>query len=178
MFFRDFTAVNGPASMSFHLGEQQAQERWRTARLWDHKRRAQLLWQRIPAELHSRLEAVPFFFLATSDAEGQCDCSFKGGGPGLIRILNPRKFAFPDYDGNGAFMSLGNILVNPHIGCLFIDFSDGARLRVNGRATIHDQDEALKLFPKAKRVVVVDVEQVVPNCTNYVPRLFPVDQYY
>jgi predicted pyridoxine 5'-phosphate oxidase superfamily flavin-nucleotide-binding protein len=72
-------------------------------------------------------------------------------------------------------MSLGNILVNPHVGCLFIDFSDGARLRVNGRATIYDQGEALKLFPEARRVVVVEVEQVVPNCRNYVPRLLPVE---
>jgi predicted pyridoxine 5'-phosphate oxidase superfamily flavin-nucleotide-binding protein len=168
-------ATMNKAGFPFHSGERQAQQRWNTAALWDDVRRKRLLLDHIPPELHARLEQVPFFFLATSDEHGRCDCSFKGGGPGLIRILNERRLAFPDFDGNGAFMSLGNLLVNPHVGCLFIDFSDGGRLRVNGRATIHDQGDDLSLFPGAERVVVVDVEQVVPNCARHVPRLVPAD---
>jgi predicted pyridoxine 5'-phosphate oxidase superfamily flavin-nucleotide-binding protein len=157
----------------FNPGELAAQQRWGTAHLWDDARRERLLWDRIPAELHARLENAPFFFLATSAPDGRCDCSFKGGGPGLVRILDERSFAFPDYDGNGAFMSLGNILGNPHVGCLFIDFNDGARLRVNGRATIFDTGELLALFPGSPRVVRIDIEQVVPNCPKHIPRLVP-----
>ena len=158
---------------AFHRGETEAQRRWHTAALWDQARKQRLLWDHIPAGLHSRIEAVPFFFLATSDNEGRCDCSFKGGGPGLIKILDERRFAFPDFAGNGAFMSLGNILVNPQVGCLFIDFSDGARLRVNGRAAISEDPALLGLFAGAERVVLVRVEQVVPNCARHVPRLLP-----
>jgi predicted pyridoxine 5'-phosphate oxidase superfamily flavin-nucleotide-binding protein len=156
---------------AFHRGETEAQRRWHTAALWDRARRERLLWDHIPLELHARIQAAPFFFLATSDSEGRCDCSFKGGGPGLIRILDERRFVFPDFAGNGAFMSIGNILVNPQVGCLFIDFSDGARLRVNGRAAISEDAALLGLFAGAERVVLVSVEQVVPNCARHVPRL-------
>ncbi|MDP2322483.1 MAG: pyridoxamine 5'-phosphate oxidase family protein, partial [Gammaproteobacteria bacterium] len=149
---------------SFHSGEIDAQQRWSTAGMWDEARRERLLWDHIPSQLHARLEGAVFFFLATSSPDGRCDCSFKGGGPGLIRILDARKFAFPDFDGNGAFMSLGNILLNPHVGCLFIDFNDGGRLRVNGRAEIVEQGPVLAYFPGATRVVLVNIEQVVPNC--------------
>ena len=159
----------------FHPGELAAQQRGGTTELWDAERRRRLLWDRIPAELHARIEGAPFFFLATSAPDGRCDCSFKGGGPGLIRILDERSFAFPDFDGNGAFMSLGNLLLNPHVGCLFIDFEDGARLRINGRAEILDQGDLLALFPGSARVVRVDIDQVVPNCPKHIPMLVPAE---
>lgn len=160
-------------SYSFNPGETALQQRWQTESLWDEARRQRLLWDRIPPELHARIEGAPFFFLATSSPDGRCDCSFKGGGPRLIRILDEKTFTFPDFDGNGAFMSLGNILVNPYVGCLFIDFSDGSRLRVNGRAEVLDAGPLLALFPGSPRVVRVDVEQVVPNCAKHVPQLIP-----
>ena len=137
---------------NFHAGEQQAQQRWHTDQLWDAARKERLLWDHIPEVFHARIEGAPFFFLATSS----------------------RRFAFPDFDGNGAFMSLGNILLNPHVGCLFIDFSDGARLRVNGRATIHENDAVAALFPACRRAVSVAIEQVVPNCAQHIPRLAPM----
>jgi predicted pyridoxine 5'-phosphate oxidase superfamily flavin-nucleotide-binding protein len=155
----------------FHAGETAAQARWGTTGLWDEARRQRLLWNHIPAEFHARIEAAPFFFLATSDAAGRCDCSFKGGGPGLVRVLDAHHFAFPDFDGNGAFMSLGNLLQNPQVGCLFIDFSDGARLRVNGRAEIHEHGPLMPHFPGSRRVVLVNIDEVVPNCAQHIPRL-------
>lgn len=164
-----------PTDQDFHAGEVAAQRRWNTTGLWDAARRQRLLWTHIPAEFHARLESAPFFFLATSDGTGRCDCSFKGGGPGLIRVLDERRFVFPDFDGNGAFMSLGNLLRNPRVGCLFIDFTDGARLRINGAASIHETGEFAELFPGAARVVLVEVEQVTPNCSRHIPRLGLVD---
>ncbi len=157
----------------FSNSEREAQRRWGDPAVWDEARITRLLWTRIPPELHARLEAAPFFFLATSDRSGRCDCSFKGGGPGLVRIIDASTLAFPDFDGNHAFMSLGNILDNPHVGLLFIDFADGGRLRVNGHATIHDDDAHRQWFAQARRVVRVQVEQVVPNCAAHVPRLVP-----
>ena len=90
-----------------------------------------------------------------------------------MRILDARRFAFPGFDGNGAFMSLGNLQQNPQVGCLFIDFGDGARLRVNGRATLLEGEAADRLFPGQDRAVVVDVELVVPNCARHIPALRP-----
>lgn len=157
----------------FSDSEREAQRRWGDPTVWDEARITRLLWQEIPARYHARIEKVPFFFLATSDGNGRCDCSFKGGGPGLVRIIDSRTLEFPDFDGNDAFMSVGNILANPHVGLLFIDFTDGARLRVNGRATIHDDAAPRVRFPQAKRIVRIRVEQVVPNCAAHVPRLIP-----
>src|SRR5512145_2662753 len=96
----------------FGQGESEAQRRWaRKARL-DPASLSRLLLDHIPTEYHARIEAGPFFFLATSDANGRCDCSFKGGGPGILRVLDARTLAFADFSGNDLFMSLGNILEN------------------------------------------------------------------
>jgi predicted pyridoxine 5'-phosphate oxidase superfamily flavin-nucleotide-binding protein len=163
-----------PDDNDFHPGEIAAQERWQTTRIWDKARRTRLLMDHIPEPFHERIKNAPFFFLATSDNNGSCDCSFKGGGPGIIRIIDNTRLAFPDFDGNGAFMSVGNILKNPHVGMLFIDFTDGARLRVNGRASVHDDGAIKALFPDQPRVILVEIEQVVPNCAAHIPKLAPV----
>ncbi len=157
----------------FSSGELAAQNRWGNPELWTEARIAQLIWDRIPEQLHARLEAVPFFFLATSDQNGRCDCSFKGGGPDLIKVLAPNRLAFPHFEarvkGNGVYASLGNILVNPYVSMLFIDFTDGARLRINGRASIHENASMMEPFPQAECVVVVDIELVAPSCSSYIP---------
>jgi predicted pyridoxine 5'-phosphate oxidase superfamily flavin-nucleotide-binding protein len=163
----------------FHAGELDAQQRWGNPELWTEARIDQLIWDRIPEQVHHRIEAASFFFLATSTPDGRCDCSFKGGGPGLVKVLASNRLAFPHFEarvkGNGAYMSLGNILLNPYVSMLFIDFSDGARLRVNGRASIHENATMAELFPQAECVVVVDIELVVPSCSSYIPRLVPIE---
>jgi hypothetical protein len=155
----------------FHAGEIAAQHRWRTTAMWDKARRARLLLHEIPERFQQRVADSPFFFLATSNREGACDCSFKGGGPGIIKILDARQLVFPDFDGNGAFMSIGNLLENPRVGLLFIDFSDGGRLRVNGVASIHETGQFKDLFPDHPRAIHVSIEQVIPNCAAHVPTL-------
>lgn len=164
--------VFGPGALS-------AQERWGDPALWTEGRIAQLIWDHVPAQYHVRLDAASFFFLATSDAQGHCDCSFKGGGPGIVRVLGPRRLAFPHFEarvkGNGTYTSLGNILVNPHVSLLFIDFADGGRLRVNGRASVQEAKCGQAGFPQAECVVTVEVERVVPSCPSYVPRLEPAE---
>lgn len=160
---------------TFHAGELDAQNRWGKPELWTEARIGQLIWNSIPEQFHARIEAAPFFFLATSDRDGHCDCSFKGGGPGLVKVLASNRLAFPHFEarvkGNGAYMSLGNILVNPNVSLLFIDFTDGARLRVNGRATIHENTAMRDAFAQAECVVVVDIDLVAPSCPSYIPRM-------
>lgn len=160
----------------FHPGEIEAQNRWGTGKGWDSERREKLLLDHIPEQYIKRIEGLGFFFLATSNNKGECDCSFKGGGPGTVRVLDAKRFAFPDFKGNGAFMSIGNIIQNPNVGCLFIDFSDGGRLRINGKASIHDSGEIKELFPEHPRAILVEIEQVVPNCALHVPILAPKEK--
>ena len=87
------------------------------------------------------------FFLATTDAEGCPDCSYKGGDPGFVRVIDERTLVFPSYDGNGMFKSLGNIRANPAVGLLFLNFEEPRRLRVNGTATVSADDAAMPVFP-------------------------------
>lgn len=118
------------------------------------------------------IAAQPFFFLATADAEGRPDCSFKGGAPGVARVLAPDLLVFPDYDGNGMFKSLGNIAANPHVGLLFIAMSKRpARLRVNGRAEVVRDDPLMAEIPGAQLLVKVTPTEIFPNCPRYIPDL-------
>jgi predicted pyridoxine 5'-phosphate oxidase superfamily flavin-nucleotide-binding protein len=158
-----------------HAGEREAQLRWGTDETARREKSARVLFDHVPAQLLPRVAAAPYFFLATAGPDGSCDCSFKGGGPGLVRFPDTRTCLFPDYDGNDLFMSLGNILANPHVGMLFIDFADGGRLRINGDAQVHDHGPLMALFPGAPRVVEVSIRQVVLNCARHVPRLVPAD---
>jgi len=90
-------------------------------------------------------------FLATADGQGRPDCSYKGGLPGFVRIVDERTLAFPDYNGNWMYRSLGNVLVNQSVALLFIDFDRPQRLRVLGEATLHDTDPLLAEFAGADK---------------------------
>ncbi|MDB5424348.1 MAG: pyridoxamine 5-phosphate oxidase [Phenylobacterium sp.] len=114
---------------------------------------------------------VGFFFLATADADGAPDCSFKGGPPGFVRVAAPDLLVFPDYDGNGMFKSLGNLTVNPQVGLLFIAMGEAPkRLRVNGRAQIVRDDPTMAAIPGAQLLVKVTPVDIFPNCPRYIPR--------
>jgi len=118
------------------------------------------------------IAAQPFFFLATADAEGRPDCSFKGGPPGFARVVAPDLLVFPDYDGNGMFKSLGNIAANPHVGLLFIAMGERAgRLRVNGRAEVVADDPMMADLPGAQLLVKVTPADIFPNCPRYIPKM-------
>lgn len=117
------------------------------------------------------IEAQWMFFMATSDDEGRLDCNYRGGSPGFVRVMDGKTLLFPDYNGNGSYMSLGNLRVNPNVGLLFIDFETQRRLRVNGRAEIIEDLEIVSQFEGAERVVKVMVEQAFPNCSRYIYRM-------
>jgi uncharacterized protein len=117
----------------------------------------------------------PLFMLATADADGWPECSYKGGHPGFVLTLDERTLAFPSYDGNGMFRSLGNMLVNPKVGLLFIDFERPRRLRVQGRASVQRDGPLLDGFAGAQCVVRVSAEQIFPNCPRYIHRMQRLD---
>ena len=114
------------------------------------------------------IERASMFFLGTADAHGAPDCSYKGGRPGFVRILDESTLAFPFYDGNGMYRSLGNIASNPAVGLLFVDFETPDRHRVNGIASLHRDPESLALFPGAEVVVRVRTGANFRNCGRYV----------
>lgn len=114
------------------------------------------------------IEARDMFFLATADADGRPQCSYKGGDPGFVRVVDDATVAFPVYDGNGMFLSVGNITENPSVGLLFVDFADGTRLRLNGDAAVDPDDPLLPDLPGALHVVRVRAREVFPNCRRYV----------
>jgi predicted pyridoxine 5'-phosphate oxidase superfamily flavin-nucleotide-binding protein len=114
------------------------------------------------------IESLDMFFLATADARGRPSCSYKGGDPGFVRVLDERTLAFPSYDGNGMYLSLGNTLANPEVGLLFISFERRRRLRLQGTASIDAGDELLASWPEAQCVVRVRAREVFPNCPRYI----------
>jgi predicted pyridoxine 5'-phosphate oxidase superfamily flavin-nucleotide-binding protein len=154
----------------FHQGSRDLQDAFGSRRLADR------LVERLrrPAfteEDAAFIAACRFFFLATADAQGRPDCSFKGGDPGFARVVAPDLLAFPDYDGNGMFKSLGNIRANPHVGLLFIAMEDRPRrLRVNGTARVVLDDPLMAEFEGAQAIVRVTPEDILPNCPRNIPR--------
>ena len=145
------------------------QARFDTTRLAD-RLEARHYREALTDEDRALIERLDCFFLATADAAGRPSCSYKGGEPGFVRVLDPGTLLFPSYDGNGMYLSLGNALENPQVGLLFIDFERQTRLRVSGRAALADAASAEPPYPEAQCLVRVAVEQVFPNCPRYIHR--------
>jgi predicted pyridoxine 5'-phosphate oxidase superfamily flavin-nucleotide-binding protein len=157
-----------PASVMFHDGNRRLQDQFDSRRISD-RLEEKLTRHKFTDQDRAFIEKAMFFFLATADAEGKLDCSFKGGMPGFVRVSAPDELAFPDYDGNGMFKSLGNILVNPAVGLLFIDMGEKPRrLRVNGRASVSRDDPLMRRFAGAQLLVRVKARAIFPNCPRYI----------
>ncbi|MTD95171.1 pyridoxamine 5'-phosphate oxidase family protein [Hyphomicrobium sp. xq] len=116
------------------------------------------------------IESRDFFFLTTVDGQGRPTVSYKGGAPGFVRAIDDTHLTFPSYDGNGMYLSMGNITANPHVGFLFIDFERPCRLRVQGLAEVSDAPEQLATYKEAELVVRVKVTELWMNCPRYIHR--------
>ena len=158
----------------YHEGSRTLQERFDSRRIADRLEEV-VVHDAFTEGDKEFIQRSPMFFLATADPDGWPDCSYKGGLPGFARVVDPTTLAFPSYDGNGMFRSLGNILVNPKVGLLFIDFQKPQRLRVKGTASLHDDDELLHAFEGAQLIVRVRAEAVFPNCPRYIHRMEVVE---
>jgi uncharacterized protein len=122
------------------------------------------------------IESRDMMFVSTVDASGQPTCSYKGGDPGFVRILDEQTLAYPSYDGNGMFLTLGNAAETSKIGLLFVDFEHPNRLRVHGNASVAADDPLLATWVGAKVVVRVAVTEVFPNCPRYIHRMRLVER--
>lgn len=158
------------ATTPYHEGMRTLQDARDTRRIAD--RLAQVtLRTAFTDEDRAFVARCPMFFVATADAQGHPDCSYKGGMPGFVRVLDDATLAFPDYDGNGMYRSWGNVQVNPHVALLFIDFETPKRLRVNGTAQVGADDPLLETFDGAAFVVRVRAHAIFPNCPRYIHRM-------
>ena len=155
----------------FHAGNRELQQHFASTALAD-RLVERLRRSEFNDEDRIFIHSLEFFFLATAAADGQADCSFKGGSPGFVRIVQPDLLVWPDFDGNGMFKSLGNIRLNPLVGLLFIRIGESARrLRVNGRAEVVLDDPLMQEFVGAQALVNLTPIDIFPNCPRYIPDL-------
>jgi len=154
----------------YHDGMRQLQDARETRPLADRLEQVTVRTA-FTAEDRAFIERCPMFFVATSDANGRPDCSHKGGLPGFVRVLDNRTLCIPDYDGNGMYRTWGNVLVNPHVGLLFLDFENPKRLRVNGTARVSDNDPLLDECPGSVFIVRVTADRIFPNCPRYIHKM-------
>jgi len=159
----------------YHEGQRQLQDQFDTRRLADHMAQ-KIATDFLSDKQKSFIERADMFFLATADALGRPSCSYKGGDPGFVRVLDPQTLAFPNYDGNGMYISWGNALTNPHVALLFIDFEKGHRLRIAGTATITPNDPLLPTYPGAQFIARIQVREVYPNCPRYIHKYTLVER--
>ena len=143
------------------------QDRFDTRRLADNVETRVVLTE-IPPEHKAFIESRDMFFLSTIDHQGRPTVSYKGGDPGFVRVLDSKTVAFPCYDGNGMFYSMGNLLGNRQVGMLFVNFEKPHRLRVQGIASVDDNDPLLQEYSEAQLVVRVTVTEIFRNCPRYV----------
>lgn len=156
-------------AIDFHDGSRALQDRYDTRRLAD-RIDERLVTDTISEHDRDFIEQRDMFFLATADAQGRPTCSYKGGEPGFVRVLDAHTVAFPNYDGNGMYLSAGNLLVNAGVGMLFIDFERGHRMRLDGTASVDLDDPLVADYPEAQFVVRVRARAVYPNCPRYIHR--------
>ena len=160
----------------YHSGERDLQDRFDTRRLAD-RLDERMVREVIRASDRAFIEARDMVFVATADADGFPSCSYKGGDPGFVHVLDERTLALPNYDGNGMYRTWGNVAVNPRVGLLFIDFEGRRRLRLEGTATIEEPDpERFGEWPGAQFVVVISAVRVYPNCPRYIHRMALVER--
>lgn len=159
----------------YHSGARELQDARDTRRIADRLAEVTLRAQ-FTDEDRAFIERSRMFFVATADADGYPDCSYKGGVPGFVRVVDANTLEIPDYDGNGMYRSWGNVRVNPRVGLLFLDFEAPKRLRVNGRAEVLNDPTLCAAHPGAVFLIRVHAERIFPNCPRYLHRMQLVEE--
>lgn len=154
-------------SLIYSPASRALQDRFDSRRLADRLAEVKV-HERFTDEDREFIEQQDMFFLATVDATGQPTCSYKGGDPGFVRVLDGTTLAFPSYDGNGMYLSMGNLAETAAVGMLFIDFESQRRMRVDGTARVSSEDPLMTAYPEAQLVVRVEAKHIYPNCPRYI----------
>ena len=154
----------------YHEGNRRLQDQFDTRRLADRLDEAIVQDSIMPSD-KDFIERLDMFFIATVDERGHANCSYKAGDPGFVHVLDEHTLAFPNYDGNGMYLTMGNILTTRQVGLLFIDFENQKRMRLNGEATLHRDDPLMREHPEAQFITRVRAREVFANCPRYIHKL-------
>ena len=160
---------------AFSPSSRRLQDRFDTTRLAGHVAE-KMIKDSISNSDREFIEARDMLFLATVDSQGTSNCSYKGGVPGFVTVVDEHTIAFPNYDGNGMYMSMGNVLETGSVGLLFIDFENQLRMRLNGKATVDWDDPLMARYPEAQFIVRVSVKEAFPNCPRYIHKMQLVER--
>lgn len=158
----------------YHAGQRAWQDRYGTRKLADLETKV-IVHDRFTDEDKAFIESRDMFFLSTVDANGWPTCSYKGGDAGFVRVLDPKTLAFPAFNGNGMYFSIGNISATARVGMLFIDFQNPHRIRLHGRASVSADDPLLGEYHEAEQIVRVTVENMFINCPRYIHRMQKIE---
>lgn len=154
-------------SSIYHDGQRQLQDQFDTRRLADQLG-AGMVKDALNPKQKAFIESADMFFLATADEHGRPSCTYRGGDPGFVKVIDDRTLAIPNYDGNGMYLSWGNAVKNPEVGLLFIDFMKGWRLRIHGTATLSADDPLMADYCDAQFIVRITVREAFGNCPRYI----------
>ncbi|GII75229.1 hypothetical protein Sru01_02110 [Sphaerisporangium rufum] len=172
-----------PGSNGEHVLQELFGTRERATRFYDRQ-----MTDRLTPEMVEFVARQEMVFVGTADARGNCDTSFRAGPPGFVRVLGDDRLIYPEYRGNGVLAGMGNIMENPHISLLFMDFfTDRVGLHVNGAATIITAYDAAARFGlededrtapgrRTDRWVAVEVEEAYIHCSKHIPLLARQDR--
>ncbi len=160
--------------LGYSDASRELQERFDTRRLADRLASVKV-HDRFTEADREFIQARDMFFLATVDHQGQPTCSYKGGDPGFVTIVDETTLAFPNYDGNGMYLSMGNVSQTGRVGLLFIDFERPRRMRVDGLAELVFDPGVMARYPECQFVVQVRATAIYPNCPRYVHQLALVE---
>ncbi len=166
--------VGGGMSEFYGAQHKAMQKDFETQELADRVRE-NIVSNKIAEEHRGFIESRDMFFLTTVDHRGYPTCSYKGGNPGFVKVLDSKTLAFPSFDGNGMFLSMGNINANHKVGILFIDFETPHRIRIHGTAAISRDDPLISAFPEADLIVRVNIVDIFINCPRYIHRYKRLD---
>lgn len=158
---------DGPESTLYRGAHRALQDRFGTRTLADTME-AVIVRSEINDDDRAFIQSRDFFFLSTVDGDGWPTVSYKGGPVGVLHVEDEHTIVFPSYDGNGMYLSLGNLADDDRVGLLLIDFETPRRLRIQARASIDDSATRVDRFPGAQTTVVLAVEKLFPNCARYI----------
>lgn len=159
----------------FHKGNVELQEHFNSRKLADRVNEL-IVHETITDEERAFIESRDMFFISSVDDQGRPTVSHKGGATGFVRVIDEKTIAFPDYDGNGMFLTTGNIALNNEVGLLFIDFENPQRLRLHGTANIVLDDPLLEEYIDAKFIIRITVRNLFLNCPRYIHRYKKLEQ--
>ena len=187
--------MSAPGQRPGSSGEHELQDRFGNTKRANAFYDNQVLDYLTP-EMREFMSRMTMAFIATADAHGECDSSFRAGPPGFMRVIDEKTIMWPEYKGNGVMASMGNISENPYVGLLMVDFFETAvGLHVNGNATIVENAAVEAFGPLFDRLpfatalatsddvkktperwVVVSIDEAYIHCSKHIPMLQPVPE--